>query len=232
MQPDRSVLRTYFAKLGLAHEIADLYLALYTKGPQTISSLSRTAHVERTRIYRLIDMLLESSLVEVETHDKRTVIKAAPISQLHVLINKREEELKNLTDELALLEQVMARNTLSNEAFHVRLYDGSAAILRLLEEVAKSSSDASSPDPFFLYSSNHLAASVGERPIGRMLTEFRTAGIPIHIYEMEDAVTPWVVCGDTVVYVQQTEGTVSALALRNVAIADSHRQLFALMTRS
>jgi sugar-specific transcriptional regulator TrmB len=81
---DTIAVRTYFAKLGLDAEIADMYLALHTHGPQTISELSRTSRVERTRIYRLIDRLLTSNLIEVETHYKRGIIKAAPIANLHI----------------------------------------------------------------------------------------------------------------------------------------------------
>src|SRR6185437_1627393 len=110
MSPDTNAVRTYFAKLGLDREIADIYLSLHAHGPQTISELSRTAHVERTRIYRLIDKLLASNLIEVESHYKRGVIKAAPIANLNILISQKEQELKGLQDELGLIEQVLARN--------------------------------------------------------------------------------------------------------------------------
>jgi sugar-specific transcriptional regulator TrmB len=75
MPDDTAVLRTYFRKLGLEPEVADLYLALHAYGPQTISELSRHSKVERTRIYRLIDVLLEANLIEVETHYKRSILR-------------------------------------------------------------------------------------------------------------------------------------------------------------
>jgi len=88
MSRDSQLVQTYFAKLGLAPEIADIYLALYAQGPQTISELSRSSGVERTRIYRLIDSLMEHNLIEVETQYKRGIIKAAPISNLNILISQ------------------------------------------------------------------------------------------------------------------------------------------------
>jgi len=124
MLVDTEAIRLYFAKLGLEAEIADLYLALHAHGPQTISELSRTSKVERTRIYRLIDDLLKSNLIEVESHYKRGIVKAAPISNLHILITEREQEAKNLRDELGLIEQVLARNSLSNPATRVQFYHG------------------------------------------------------------------------------------------------------------
>jgi DNA-binding MarR family transcriptional regulator len=131
MLTDSAAIRAYFAKLGLEPEIADIYLALHAHGPQTISELSRTSKVERTRIYRLIDSLLASSLIEVETRYKRGLIKAAPIANLHILITQKEQELKSLQDELELIQQVLARNSLSSPATHVQFYQGPEGIRQM-----------------------------------------------------------------------------------------------------
>ncbi len=132
MTPDKAALRTYFAKLGLEAEIADIYLALHAHGPQTMSELARSSGVERTRIYRLIDQLMESSLIEVESHYKRGVMKAAPIANLRILISKREQELQSLQDELGLVEQVLARNSLSSPASRVQFYQGPEGAKQML----------------------------------------------------------------------------------------------------
>ncbi len=121
---DPDVIRQYFAKLGLEPEIADIYLALHLHGPQIISELSRTSRIERTRIYRLIDKLLASNLIEVENHHKRGIVKAAPITNLHILIKQKEQEVKTLYDELGLIEQLIARNSLSDPTTRVQLYYG------------------------------------------------------------------------------------------------------------
>lgn len=131
MLPDQNAIRIYFTKLGLEPEIADIYLALHSHGPQTISELSRNSRVERTRIYRLIDQLLASNLIEVETHYKRGIIKAAPITNLHILINEKEQELKNLQDELSLIEQVLARNSLSSPTSRVQFYQGHEGVRQM-----------------------------------------------------------------------------------------------------
>jgi Sugar-specific transcriptional regulator TrmB len=128
---DADAIRTYFVKLGLESEIADIYLSLHTHGPQTISQLSRSALVERTRIYRLIDKLLASNLIEVETHYKRGIIKAAPIANLQILISQKEQDIKNLQDELGLIEKVLSRNSLSNPATRVQFYQGPEGIRQM-----------------------------------------------------------------------------------------------------
>jgi predicted transcriptional regulator len=144
MKQDVAAVRTYFAKLGLAQEIADIYLALYSSGPQTISELSRTSGVERTRVYRLLDTLMERNLIEVESRYKRGVIKAAPVANLNILISKREEELKNLQDELSLIEQVLTRNSLSSPATRVQFYSGPEGAKQMFWNQTKARSETHS----------------------------------------------------------------------------------------
>lgn len=124
MLTDTSAVRTYFGKLGFEPEIADIYLALHAYGPQTISALARNSKVERTKIYRSIDVLLESNLIEVETQSKRGIMKAAPIANIHILLAQKEQDLRSLQDELGLIEQVLARNSLSNPVTRVQFYSG------------------------------------------------------------------------------------------------------------
>lgn len=131
MLADTTAIRTYFGKLGLEPEIAAIYLSLHANGPQTISALARSSGVERTRIYRLIDSLLGSNLIEVESHHTRGVIKAAPIANLRILISQKEQDIKSLQDELELIEQVLARNSLSNPATRVQFYRGPEGIRQM-----------------------------------------------------------------------------------------------------
>lgn len=142
MLSNNGAVRTYFAKLGFEPEVADIYLALHSNGPQTISELSRNSKVERTRIYRLIDTLLSSSLIEVESHYKRGVIKAAPIANLNILITQREQELKSLQDELELVQRVLASNSLSSPAARVQFYHGIEGVRQMQWNQVKSKTDS------------------------------------------------------------------------------------------
>lgn len=137
----RKLIQTYFTKLGFEHEIADIYLALYRHGPQTMSSLSRLSGVERTRIYRLIDSLLDSGLIELESGYKRGVLRAAPIANLNVLISKREQELQNLQDDLHLLEQVLTPNSLDTPATRVQVYKGADGVKQMFWNQTKASTE-------------------------------------------------------------------------------------------
>ena len=102
------VIRAYFFKLGLSSEIADIYLALYAYGDQTISELARHSGVERTRLYRLMDELQATNLIEVEVKYKRKIIRAAPIANLQILLSRKEQELQDLYKGLGDLESTLA----------------------------------------------------------------------------------------------------------------------------
>src|SRR5688500_16969147 len=101
---DTLAVKAYFAQLGLAPEIADIYLALFAYASQNIFELGRNPVVERTRLYRLIETLKDTNLIEVETQYKRSVFTAAPIGNLQILISKKEQELLLLQAELSRIE--------------------------------------------------------------------------------------------------------------------------------
>jgi hypothetical protein len=50
---------------------------------------------------------------------------------LNILISKREQELKSLQDELGLIEQVLARNSLSSPATRVQFYRGPEGVKQM-----------------------------------------------------------------------------------------------------
>ena len=117
-------IQAYFEKLGFTPEIATIYWALYSYGPQNISQLSRSSRVERTRIYRLIGELERSNLVETELHYKRRIFRAAPIGNLQIVISKKEHELDYLKTELDTLNHQLTEPNDSSPTSPVRFYRG------------------------------------------------------------------------------------------------------------
>ena len=185
MLTDSVAVRTYFSKLGLETEIADIYLALHTHGPQSISELSRNSKVERTRIYRLVDKLLESNLIEVESRYKRGILKAAPISNLHILINQREQELKNLQDELELIQQVLAKNSLSNPSTRVQFYQGPEGIRQMLWNELNAKSEVLG------YSNRILEEATGKKFMERWTSEFEDRKLACRLLVNDDFFKSW-----------------------------------------
>lgn len=137
-------VKKYFQKLGFDDQVAELYLALYAQGPQTISELSRSSGVERTRIYRLLDVLQANNLVEIEIQHKRSIIKPAPIRNLYILITKREQELKELQTELGTVEQLLKDKFSTSPATKVKFYKGPEGVRQMFWNQAQQATASSS----------------------------------------------------------------------------------------
>lgn len=255
MLKDVSAIRAYFAKLGLEPEVADIYLALHTHGPQTISELSRNSKVERTRIYRLIDHLLASNLIEVETHYKRGIIKAAPIANLNILIAQKEQELRSLQDELELIQQVLARNSLSNPATRVQFYSGKEGVRQMLWNELRAKGELVG------YANRILEEATGKKFMERWTDEFEARGLQARILLNDEFVKSWQagkhtvgtdrrvknmayhylpdsifkithlsdIYDDVVVYYQWKDGDVFGLEIYNKDIADAQRAFFEIL---
>src|SRR5688500_18399174 len=130
MPSDISPMHEYFAKLGLDPEIADIYLALQIYGPQSLLQLSRNAKIERTRLYRLLDTLSDCHLLEVEELYKRKLYKAAPITNLQGLLTKREQEIRDLQQELTVLNEQYGK-VMRSPLTHVQFYRGPEGVKQM-----------------------------------------------------------------------------------------------------
>lgn len=141
MQADTAAVAAYFAKIGLSQDLADVYRNLLEHGPQNMLQLSRNTAIERTRLYRLIDKLQEVALVEIETHYKRTVIKAAPLTNLQILFTAKEAELRQLQDELQQLDAALQQPARRSPLTHIQFYHGQEGLKQMFWNQAKAQSE-------------------------------------------------------------------------------------------
>lgn len=142
MNKNTESLRTYFRRLDLDPKIADIYQALRADGPQTISELSRTSGVERIRIYRLLDSLKASGLIEVEMRYKRSILHAAPISSLQILIAKREQEVKDLQRDYVALTRELTTKSMQSQGARVQFYEGMDGVKQMLWNQTRGAGDS------------------------------------------------------------------------------------------
>ncbi|HEX6462561.1 MAG TPA: helix-turn-helix domain-containing protein [Candidatus Saccharimonadales bacterium] len=131
MLSDITPIHTYLAKLGLEPEIADVYLALRAHGPQSLLQLARSAKIERTRLYRLLDTLTENNLVEIEVLYKRKLYKPAPIGNLQILLTQRKQEVHDLQEELAMLQEIYQLHSMHSPLTHVQFYRGEEGVKQM-----------------------------------------------------------------------------------------------------
>jgi len=141
MSIDITSVREYFAKLDLEPEIADIYVALHRYGPQTISELARNANVERTRLYRLMDTLTASGLIEVETQYKRSIIHPAPVSNLAIRLSQKEQQLRDLHTDLKELEHMLTIQQMHSAVSRVQFYQGAEGIKQMMWNQTKATSE-------------------------------------------------------------------------------------------
>lgn len=141
MTIDVETVREYFAKLDLEPEVADIYIALHRYGPQTISELARNAQVERTRLYRLLDTLTSSGLVEVETQYKRSILHPAPISNLEIRLSQKEQQLRDLHTDLKKLEHMLAIQQMQSPSSRVQFYQGADGIKQMMWNQTKATTE-------------------------------------------------------------------------------------------
>lgn len=134
-------VKAYFKKLGFVSEYADIYLALYRYGEQTISELARNSKVERTKIYRLTDELKSANLIETVVRYKRTIYKAAPISNLHITIAQREQDLKVLQNELKNISSILEAEGLESPVTRVQFYKGYEGVKQMFWNETRSKSE-------------------------------------------------------------------------------------------
>jgi sugar-specific transcriptional regulator TrmB len=142
MQHDTDPMQEYFAKLGLEPEIADIYTALRMYGPQSLLQLARNAKIERTRIYRLLDSLTDCHLVEIQEEYKRKIYKAAPISNLQILLSKREQDVQDLKKQLTELQDTYTPTSASSPLTHVQFYRGQEGVKQMLWNQTKAQSES------------------------------------------------------------------------------------------
>jgi hypothetical protein len=84
---------------------------------------------------------MDSHLVEVQPHNTRGILRAAPVANLHILITQKEQELKSLQDELGLIEQVLARNSLSSPVARVHMYEGPESTKQIRHNILNATSE-------------------------------------------------------------------------------------------
>jgi hypothetical protein len=125
MQLDsHTALRNHFSKLGLEPEIAEIYLALLAYGTQHISQLARSSNIERTKLYRMLEIMRRHHLVETYEENNKTLISSAPLSNLQILLSRREQELHDLSSELQALHAQYAPDSINSPTTHVQMYRG------------------------------------------------------------------------------------------------------------
>src|SRR5688572_10486067 len=95
-------LFTHFRNLGLSSDEAKVYVDLL-KGPSNPLRISQNTGLNRTRVYRVADLLEKRSLITKQSDDRGTFLVAADPGTLQVGLVSREEKVKEQRKTLTTL---------------------------------------------------------------------------------------------------------------------------------
>jgi DNA-binding PadR family transcriptional regulator len=254
MEQHASALRAYFAKLHLRPEIADMYVALRKHGPQTMSELARHSKVERVQIYRLLDELKASGLIEVEVRYKRNILRAAPIANIQLLILKKEQELKDLQRDFTLLSTRLDETALHSATTRVQFYEGIDGLKQMLWGQTKGKSEnlgilynmmQDDVDLAFFERwvrqcneqnitfrgivGDRFATTLQQLTTGHAdehLNHWQSHYVPEHVFPIAHSTVTY---DDTVLHYSWNDGRIFGIEIHNADIARVQRQLFELL---
>jgi sugar-specific transcriptional regulator TrmB len=137
----RAVLRTILEEFVSDIQVADIYAALVQYGPQTISELSRSSGVERTRVYRNLHELQSLQLVEIELQPHRQIIQAANLQNLENTLAKKRANLDILATQITKFQNQFGSVLGIELATKVRFFRGQSGIEQMLWNQTKAKSE-------------------------------------------------------------------------------------------
>lgn len=113
---------------GLSQEESKIYLELLEKKISTALSLSRSLHIGRTKVYRILDKLIEKELVVQQLDTGGFKFIANDPNQLSLLLAKKESELislqKNLPKVIEMLQSKVDSGKSGSKILYYRGQEG------------------------------------------------------------------------------------------------------------
>lgn len=87
----------YLQLVGYKPEETALFVSLLKKGPMTILQLSRETGVERTKIYTIVENLVQDGLLDEQLDYKKKYVRACDVSKVELILKDKIDALQSLT---------------------------------------------------------------------------------------------------------------------------------------
>lgn len=154
---NKQVILARLSNLGLSETESEIYLYLLENGAKTPLNLSRATGINRTKIYRLLDLLSQKKLIEESLTERGKKFKASHPSNLELLIHADEERLKSkkdiAQDTISLLSQLPIQSHLGFEVIH---HKGKSGLEQMLWNELKA-------QEVYLFANGDVDAAVGKK---------------------------------------------------------------------
>jgi len=110
---------------GLSDEEGNIYVFLLQRESATALTLSRSLHLGRTKVYRLLDKLKTKQLIEVRFDERGMSFAATHPAKFQQLVTSKESEIAALKASLpSLINQLTKLTQLAQDNSKVLYYEG------------------------------------------------------------------------------------------------------------
>lgn len=103
MSDQADILSHTLIRLGLEAPEVEIYIHLLKSGTISALEISRTLHIARTRVYRILDKLQGKGLVVQKFDTLGLKFSASPYSQLELLVAERQSQLTSLRESMPIV---------------------------------------------------------------------------------------------------------------------------------
>ena len=133
-----SVIYKTLISVGFTEKEASVYLALLELGKRTVSPIARSANINRTTVYDILDSLVAKGLVSVSGKEPlQEFIAESPdkiLSLVNADIEKRQKELEQAKE---IIPQLKSMHNVSDRP-QVRFYEGAEGLEQVYEDTLTS----------------------------------------------------------------------------------------------
>lgn len=161
----------YLNELGFSSEESSIYLCLLERGPLSILHTSKFTGIERTKLYRMIDLLKDRGLIEEKLAFKSRVIKAVPIEKIEEMVDEKIKQSKNLQNNLENFKKEISQLQQNFSPTDVLYFRGSDGIRQMQWNTLRAKKKMVS------YVSRAFQESVGQQFLEKYAEEWRKSGI-------------------------------------------------------
>lgn len=129
---NQNSLQDFLKRLGCNDEEIKIYSILLEKGELTTLELARLLHLPRTSLYRKLEEMKQHGFIEEVIEQNTTKAKAASLSTLERMIEKKTRDIEELQSLLpAIKESILSTSDQGQSLTEVQYFKGSEAVSRM-----------------------------------------------------------------------------------------------------
>ena len=165
----------YLNKLGFDKQASHLFLTLSEKGALTVLEASRITKIERTKLYRIADDLIQRGLLEEIVDHKKRILQAADINNIQLLVREQAQTNAFLQETFPTFSSTLNMlSTQQSPTTKVQFYRGKEGIKQMLWNELRSEGTG------YVFVYKIFEMFVGEHFFVNWVEEFQRRNVKFH----------------------------------------------------